>query len=215
MKTYKIAILLLLLSINLYGEIIPSGGLDGKDWQPGSTQFISWDKLFMDTTQNLNIYLWNGETGALTLLASDIPAVQSYCNCTLPLSLPTSKFYKVKITYSDTTADYAIFSKDFFPIGDAVSSSLINNNSIYTIDNSKSVEITPNPANSKIKVSSKSLSSFFGIEIYNEAGAKVLSSTFDYTLSKELDVSDLASGSYTMRIKFLGEFINEKLVIIR
>ncbi len=203
-----------LLSCNLYSNIIPSGGLDGKNWKPGSTQFISWNKFFMDTTQNLNIYLWNGETQTLTQLGSNIPAAQSSYTCTLPLSLPAGKLYKVKITYADTNATYAIFSKDFFPIGNyEVTPSTAE--IIYTIDKTKEVDISPNPATSKVKITSKNSSSFFAVEIYNEAGMKLLSSTFDYTVNKDIDISSLSTGSYNILIKFLGETISEKLVITK
>lgn len=78
--SFFIALLFAFNGILLANIILPSGGKDGSYWRPGSVQHISWDKMFLDTTKNINIYLWNGDSSTLTLIGSNILSTLGYYN---------------------------------------------------------------------------------------------------------------------------------------
>ena len=213
-----IAILMLLVaSATLKSQdIYPSGGSDGCEWTIGSTQFITWPTYFMDTTQNLDILLWNADSISWTLIASNVPVDSGYYMWSIPSGQPIGNKYKIKLVYSGGyQPEFKFVSSDFFAIRDVDYSAPSKLFNIFVINKSTNLNIFPNPSSEIINIESNN--KFFEVELFDNEGKILHSSTFEYQNKCLLDVSklNLATGVYNLKVKFLGSFRIEKIIITR
>jgi hypothetical protein len=197
---------------SLKSDIIPSGGLDGNFWQPGSTQFISWSKYFMDTTKTLDIYLWNGDIAEFSLIASNIAVAEGYYLWDIPQDHPTGDLFKVKVVYHNGYfPEFKMVSNDFFPILPPQNNALHKQISVYVLNKNSSIKVFPNPSSSIINIESSD--KFFNVELYQMDGTLLHSENFEFKSQYTFDASNLPSGSYSLRVKFLGSNVTEQIVI--
>jgi hypothetical protein len=219
-KIMKMALLLLLAVATLYSQdIVPSGGRDGNLWYVGSTQFISWPVAFMDTTKTVDIYLWNADSATYSTIAENIPVSDEYYLWTIPVAHPIGEKFKAKVVYHDGyRPDFKLFSKDFFPIEVATSIGANGNSSsrpIYVVNKNSNFDIFPNPSSEFITIDSKS--KFFSVEIFDTHGELVFHNKFEYRNTYSIDIKrmNLASSTYSVRVKFLGSEALGKFVITK
>jgi len=191
--------------------ILPSGGKDGSYWRPNSTQHISWDVLFIDTTKTLNIYLWNGDSSTLTLIGNNIISSTGYYNWQIPSNQVLGEHFKIRISYSDTLSDFYLISKDFFPISN--DSMVLNSNVFVATSPEVSVTINPHPVPSNTTLDVVSDDKFFHIDMYNLNGVLLGSYNFAYTNNYSISLSNLTAGTYILRIKFLGKTIDRQIIV--
>lgn len=213
-----IAIAITILIMNIYSlkadYVIPSGGKDGNFWHPGSRQFISWSKPFMDTTKNIDIYLWNGKIPKYTKIASNVPVSNGYYLWDIPATQDTGSLFKVKIVYSNNyNPKFTIMSRDFFPISNAAPTLPFTSVQVYVLNPASSVQVYPNPASDNISISSEN--KFFSVELFDVAGQLVYSSSFDYSYNHTINATALQVGSYNLRVKFLGSTVTEGIIVAR
>ena len=209
--------LFLICSINTAfasSYILPSGGKDGSYWRPASNQHISWSKFFLDTTKNLDIYLWNADNSTFTLIGSNIISTSESYVWYVPNNQALGENFKIKLTYAnDTSTNFSLLSDDFFPISND-SKPTLSSVQIFTLNSGYTLQVNPIPASDVITVSSDN--QFFHIDIYNYVGGLVFNSNnFEYTLEKNIDVSNLPDGVYSVKVKFLGSEATKQLVISR
>ncbi len=194
--------------------IIPSGGKDGNFWRPGTTQYISWSKPFMDTTKSIDIYLWNAKTATFSQIASNIPVNNNYYLWEIPATQDTGKLFKIKVVYSNNhRPEFSMMSRDFFPIANAVPTQPFTTVQVYVVNPSSNVQAYPNPASSGITIGSED--KFFSVELFSASGNLVYSRQFDYTYSHSIDAAAFGAGAYTLRVKFLGSTVTENIAIAR
>jgi len=218
MSKYRQTIIMILISFFfafnnlLLANILPSGGKDGSYWRPGSSQNISWDKSFLDTTKTLNIYLWNGDSSTLTLIGNNIISTTEHYIWHIPNNQVLGEHFKIKITYTDTTSNFYLISKDFFPISNE---EIVLNSNIFTPNNSDSVTviITPNPISAGNIINLSSENKFYHIDIYDISGILINSYNFNYTNNYNIDISDLSVGSYIVHIKFLRNVAHTQFIV--
>jgi len=217
--TLSTAILFLVAFATVRSQyVMPSGGEDGYDWRVGTTQVISWSKYFMDTTRSVDILLWNADSASFSTIVTNISVSDEYYLWDIPSSHPTGEQFKVRVVYSNGfLPQFKYMSNDFFSIKEA-SHSLPppkQPSSLITRTKTNSFKIYPNPASNELFIESDS--KFFCIEIYDVNGSVVFFSRFDYTNKQQLNInaSKLASGTYTVLVRFMGSFETEQLVITR
>jgi D-alanyl-D-alanine carboxypeptidase len=133
---------------------------------------------------------WIGHTGGISGYVTYMfymPVIDSYitCNFSMEASNPTGLYYKIM--------------KYLQSIQAGIISTSINN---------ESLKIYPNPANNYIEITGLNNGT---IEIINAQGQRV--KTFDTSNTKiTIDISKLAGGVYTIRIKTDNEIIVKKLI---
>jgi len=198
-------------SLLLANVVLPSGGKDGSFWRPNSVQHISWDVLFVDTTKNLNIYLWNADSSTLTLIGSNIISSTGSYNWHIPNNQVLGENFKIRIAYSDTTSNFYLMSKDFFPI--STEEMVLSNNVFVATEPTVSITVSPHPTQSGNTITVSSDSKFFHIDIYNLVGNLINSYTFNYTNDYSISLQNLSIGTYILRVKFLGKTVDKQIIV--
>jgi len=198
-------------SLLLANVVLPSGGKDGSFWRPNSVQHISWDVLFVDTTKNLNIYLWNADSSTLTLIGSNIISSTGFYNWHIPNNQVLGENFKIRISYSDTTSNFYLMSKDFFPISNE--EMVLSNNVFVATEPEVSITVNPHPTQSGSTMTVSSDSKFFHIDIYNLVGSLINSYTFNYTNDYSISLQNLSTGTYILRVKFLGRVVDKQFIV--
>ena len=214
-----IATIFLLAFANLKSQyIMPSGGEDGYDWRVGTTQVITWSIYFMDTTRTIDILLWNADEADFSTIAKNIPVTAEYYLWDIPGSHPTGEQFKVKIIYHNGfLPKFKYISDDFFSIKEQMrlSQKELTSSPIIARHKTNSFTLYPNPASNVLHIESSN--KFFSIEIYDVHGSLVSFNRFDYTNNYQLDLitSKLAQGTYTVLVRFMGDFVTEQLIIAK
>jgi hypothetical protein len=88
-----------------------------------------------------------------------------------------------------------------------------NNNIITEIFDIQKTIVAPNPSNGNFTISFNSIVEEASIEVYTLIGQKVYNTTFNNSSETLLTISQLASGTYLLKINCNGQVITKRIIV--
>jgi len=160
----------------------------------------AFDCLFGFTVtnpQNVDEYIWDFGDGSPTETTTNANNSHNYAS---------SGTYTVSVTLVNDCAEDVVITKEV---------NCDNGVSIDELDNAKQITIYPNPAKDKVTIEGEEGVVMEHITIYNVVGQKVYDGKANSAEMHSMEVSQFASGMYTVRIETQNGVMIKKFEIIK
>ena len=213
MKNILILISFLVLTSQMYSSdifnILPTGGATLVN---NDTVTIKW--IYPDSTDDVNIWLWNGFFGTFTLIDTNISATLGQYNWYIDTEDFSTKC-RIKIQSVNHPEIYG-FNTGYFSIVDSANPA--SDVSDKTSLKGFSIKVFPNPLlNSQFTITSDiPFENSVFVNIYNLQGTKVSSltkSNITGLKSFTVNVSELQPGIYFFEVITNGKYSTSKVII--
>lgn len=194
-----------------------SKGLPSTKITEPKLMLVSYSEILKgNDSDTLKVTVTNRANGNLTFGAyqfSDIHNIQNDFNS--EITLEGAQDYTFSVVHSP-----GYYGNDSTKIGIESNGGILNlnivfkNGSITGANKQQLAEITlyPNPANQRLFIKNNGFTSFDEISVINIVGQKVISKS-RFSVSNEIDVSNLRNGIYVLRLKTGNQIISQKFIV--
>ena len=200
---------LCLIAANMMAAVSPDGGASGHWFGTGQDITITWnDDLEADI---VDVALWNGTEGSLTVLAAGLPAGVHRYVWHVPAGLPTGERYRFVVR---DALNHGRFDMSGGWISINMPRPIIS--TVNMLDDGHDVVVTPMPASDNVTVvwGERSVS---GIEVVDLHHRRIMMKEIDRGLRfAKIDLTGLSSGMVFVRLHDdRGASVTKPLIIER
>jgi hypothetical protein len=196
----KMLLLIVLAStvLDAHATVFPMGGRQAQAIMPGRVMQIGWNDDL--DARAVDIGLWDGTHGTLTLIAQQVDASVGTYAWSVPLGLPYGERYRIMVRDSDQPRR-AEYSKSFLTIGTRPRPVVAH---VDDIDRADDVRVEPFPASERLTVSWRDRS-VERVEMYDLQRRPVMSTSVDPMADRlSVNVGGVASGLYYIKLTHTG-----------
>lgn len=197
MKTMLLIVLVSTI-VEMHATVFPMGGRQAQHYMPGRVMQIGWNDDL--DSRAVDIALWDGSLGRLTMIAQRVDASTGLFNWSVPTDLPYGERYRIMVRDSDAPLR-AEYSKSFLTIGTRPRPVVAH---VDDIDRADDVRVEPFPASERLTVSWRDRS-VERVEMYDLQRRPVMSTSVDPMADRlSVNVGGVASGLYYIKLTHTG-----------
>lgn len=196
---YALLLVVLMSTIvSLRATVFPMGGRQMHDHVPGRVMQIGWNDDL--EAQFVDIGLWDGKSGQLTMIARRVDASAGTYAWSVPTEFSYGERYRIMVRDSDAPLR-AEYSKGFLTIGVRPRPVVA---SVSDVDLADDVRVDPFPASERVTVSWRDRS-VVRMEMYDLQRRPVVTMSVDPAADRtSVDIRDVAAGLYYIKLTHVG-----------
>jgi len=169
---------------------------------------IKWD--YSDLQGDLEICIWDGNSGTFTLISQGVPITSKQFNWMVPKTYSGDRF-RIKIASYSSTFNYDMSDTYFSAYPEEEETSTIATNQDDNIDDE--IIIYPNPTKDYLIIEIKTSSYIEELEVFNLIGESIYKFK-DLSKIQRIETSTLQSGLYYLQVRLTNDKIISKKIII-